>query len=230
MIRTKSVVFLNRMGIIYLKYRWIQEIYSVGYQMTEKEMKRLSRADLLEMLIDQSEELRRVKKRLRNAEAALREREIKIDNAGSIAEAALQLNNVFEAAQAACAQYTENLRALSERQTAINGELEREFSERMACRLSETERRCARLEAQTEDKCHRMIAEAQAEAQAYYTAVTGKIEKFFEESDSGGEHVQAPQQDEDRDYNRDYIIYEENEAAEGSADQPAEGGAGEGEI
>ena len=68
--------------------------------MTEKELRRLSRADLLEMLIAQSEELRDVKERLKSAEAILASRVIEINTAGSIAEASLRLNGVFEAAQA----------------------------------------------------------------------------------------------------------------------------------
>jgi len=67
--------------------------------MTEKELKRLSRADLLEMLIDQSKELRKTQKNLQKAKAELAKRKIAIDEAGSIAEAALRLNGIFEAAQ-----------------------------------------------------------------------------------------------------------------------------------
>ncbi len=76
--------------------------------MTEKELKRLSRADLLEMLIDQSKELQETREKLEKAEAQLKKREIAIRNAGSIAEASLILNGVFEAAQAACNEYMEN--------------------------------------------------------------------------------------------------------------------------
>ena len=83
--------------------------------MTEKELRRLSRADLLEMLIAQSEELREVKERLAAAEAALASRIIEINNAGSIAEASLHLNGVFEAAQAASAQNKESNRSLNNR-------------------------------------------------------------------------------------------------------------------
>ena len=62
--------------------------------MKEKELKRLSRADLLEMLIDQSKELQEVREKLQQAEAELEKREIAISNAGSIAEASLMLNGV----------------------------------------------------------------------------------------------------------------------------------------
>ena len=87
--------------------------------MTEKELRRLSRADLLEMLIDQSREMEILRQRLETAEAALARREIIIGSAGSIAEASLRLNGIFEAAQAACEQYIDNIRMLHDRQDAL---------------------------------------------------------------------------------------------------------------
>ena len=76
--------------------------------MKEKELKRLSRADLLEMLIDQSKELQEVRENLQQAEAELKKREIAISNAGSI-----------EAAQAACREYVENTHKYCERQEPV---------------------------------------------------------------------------------------------------------------
>ena len=82
--------------------------------MTEKEIRRLSRADLLEMLIDQTREMNELRTRLEAAEKELASRRIRLEQAGSIAEAALKLNGVFEAAQAACNQYLENIRLQGE--------------------------------------------------------------------------------------------------------------------
>ena len=116
--------------------------------MTEKELKKLSRADLLEMLIAQSEELRDVKQRLKSAEEALASRVIEINTAGSIAEASLRLNGVFEAAQAACQQYTENIRLLNERSQLICRQMKKESQEQAERLLEETRRRCAEMEAE----------------------------------------------------------------------------------
>ena len=58
--------------------------------MTDKELRRLSRSELLEMLIAQTEENSQLKIRLEQAEAQLRDRRIEIDKAGSLAEAAPQ--------------------------------------------------------------------------------------------------------------------------------------------
>ena len=87
--------------------------------MTDKELRRLSRSELLEMLIAQTEENDRLKIRLEQAEAQLRDRRIAIDKAGSLAEAALALNGVFQAAEAAAQQYLENIQRISGQQDAI---------------------------------------------------------------------------------------------------------------
>lgn len=65
--------------------------------MTDKELKRLSRAELLEMLLAQNEENERLKTELAQAQKALDDRRILIDECGTMAEAALKLNGVFDA-------------------------------------------------------------------------------------------------------------------------------------
>ena len=86
--------------------------------MTDKELKKLSRSELLELLIDQMKENEKLRLKLKKAYRQLRDRKIVMEQAGSIAEAALQLNGVFEAAQAAAEQYLESLQYLSREQEA----------------------------------------------------------------------------------------------------------------
>lgn len=81
--------------------------------MTEKELRRLSRAELLEMLLAQTEENERLRERLEQAEQALESRRIDIERAGSLAEASLELNQVFSAADQAARQYLENVQRLA---------------------------------------------------------------------------------------------------------------------
>ena len=59
--------------------------------MTHKELKKLSRRELLEILVAQSREIERLQKELKAANELLENREITIKDAGSIAEAALRL-------------------------------------------------------------------------------------------------------------------------------------------
>lgn len=121
--------------------------------MTEKELRRLSRADLLEMLIEQSVELQNVREKLAAAEAALASRVIEIDTAGSIAEASMRLNGVFEAAQAACEQYTQNIRLLNERTEMVCRRMEQESREKAEQLLEQTRKKCDAMEAEARRGC-----------------------------------------------------------------------------
>lgn len=85
--------------------------------MTDRELRKLSRADLLEMLLKESKENEKLRTQLEQAKEQLASRKIEIDTAGSIAEAALRLNGVFEAAEQAAAQYVENVRRMTEEGT-----------------------------------------------------------------------------------------------------------------
>ena len=82
--------------------------------MTDKELKRLKRAELLQLLLTQSREIDRLRNELEEANKKLNEREIRLEHSGSIAEAALSIRNVFEDAQAAAEVYLDNVRRKSE--------------------------------------------------------------------------------------------------------------------
>lgn len=77
--------------------------------MTAKELKRLRRSDLMEMLLELSKENQALRTQLYEAEKKLEDRMIMIADSGSLAEAALRLNRIFEDAQAACEQYEQNV-------------------------------------------------------------------------------------------------------------------------
>ena len=81
--------------------------------MTEKELRRLSRRELLEMLITRTMENERLTEELQQAQKELSDRKFIQEHAGSMAEAALQLNGVFEAADRAAKQYLENIRRMA---------------------------------------------------------------------------------------------------------------------
>lgn len=85
--------------------------------MTDRELRKLSRTDLLELLLEESRENERLRDQLRQANEELASRRIEINNAGSIAEAALRLNGVFQAAEQAAAQYLENIRRMAEEES-----------------------------------------------------------------------------------------------------------------
>ena len=79
-------------------------------QTTQNPLRKLSKLQLLELLAQQERELQALRKELEEKNAALEDRRIQIENAGSIADAALKINEVFEAAQKAADQYLESLK------------------------------------------------------------------------------------------------------------------------
>lgn len=84
--------------------------------MTDRELRKLSRADLLELLLKETQENERLRAELEEANKKLADRTILIENSGSLAEAALRMNGVFEAADRAVRQYLENVRRMAEEQ------------------------------------------------------------------------------------------------------------------
>lgn len=82
--------------------------------MTDKELRKLSRSELLEMLLIQSKEVERLKNELEEANRKLEDRRIILKESGSIAEAALKLNDIFEVAQRVADQYLESIKSLGE--------------------------------------------------------------------------------------------------------------------
>lgn len=86
--------------------------------MTGKELQKLSRRDLLELLVQQEQQKEELKARVAELEELLADRTVDIRNAGTMAEAMLTLNGVFERADAAASQYLDNIKRCSEEQQA----------------------------------------------------------------------------------------------------------------
>lgn len=83
--------------------------------MTDKQLQKLTRRQLLEILVEQGRRIEQLEAQLERANIQLLEKQIKIENAGSIAQAALVLTDIFEKAQQAADLYLENVKAMAER-------------------------------------------------------------------------------------------------------------------
>ena len=94
--------------------------------MTDKELHRLRRDDLLQILLNQQKQIEELTAALEARNKELEDRSITIQESGSIAEAALRLNGVFEKAQAAANQYLEQVRQNAEAQRREAEEIVRE--------------------------------------------------------------------------------------------------------
>ena len=75
-----------------------------------KEYKRLSRIDLLDLLVEESRKNQALEEEVQTLKKQLEDRRIILEESGSIVEAALRINEVFAAADAAAKEYLENVK------------------------------------------------------------------------------------------------------------------------
>ncbi|MBQ2995730.1 MAG: hypothetical protein IJE22_00650 [Oscillibacter sp.] len=78
--------------------------------MTEKELRKLNRYQLLELLVVQTRRAEELQKKLEELENTIQERDIRLSKLGSIAEASLQVSGIFEASQKAVDLYWDSVR------------------------------------------------------------------------------------------------------------------------
>ena len=81
-----------------------------GGFMEEKKIKKISKKELLEILLAQAKRIEELEKELNKTKTKLDSKKITIAESGSIAEASLKLNSIFEVAQEAADQYLTNVK------------------------------------------------------------------------------------------------------------------------
>lgn len=79
--------------------------------MTEKELRRLKRTDLYEIMLAQSEEIDKLREELATLKKQLEDKRILFEKMGTLAEASLALTDIFEEAQKAADLYLYNIKA-----------------------------------------------------------------------------------------------------------------------
>lgn len=150
------------------------------FEQTVESLKAQHQQDLEALREEHKEETAHLREELEQAKKSLEKREIALNEAGSIAVAALQINGVFEAAQAASQQYIENIRSLSDRQAAICAQRDVENRVEVERKLKEAEEKCAAMEYASKRKCEAMEQEAKQKSEAYWTEVSRRLQSFYE--------------------------------------------------
>ena len=126
----------------------------------------------------------------RTLQRQLEDKRIKIEKAGTLAEASLLLNGVVEATQAAATQYLDNLKDLEVRETVRCEEKEAQ-TKRQARRILEnaraecdelvrtTQEQCTAMEQQTRNACATMTDRARAEIDEHWEQLSDRLESFY---------------------------------------------------
>ena len=82
--------------------------------MTDKEFKRLSRAQLIDIIYQLQLQIDKLNEEKQALEGELKDKRLRLSNVGNIAEAALEMNDCFRSAQNAAEQYLNEIKAIRE--------------------------------------------------------------------------------------------------------------------
>ena len=129
--------------------------------MTDKEFKRLSRAQLIDIIYQLQLQVDELTEQKQALEKELADKRLRLHNAGNIADAALEINDCFRSVQNAAEQYLNEIKAIHE----------------------ETEAERQRILAQAQAEASAIIADAK-EAHTDYDSVIDEILKEYGQSHS----------------------------------------------
>ncbi len=127
-----------------------------GTYITDKEFKRLSRSQLIDIIYQlqlKQDELTAENEKLSKA---LSDKRLRVSKAGNIAEAALEIHNVMQAAQDAAAHYLEEIRIMR----------------------NETEEKCRRLLEKAQKDAGDIVAQAKKSNPSYNSELEEIMEEF----------------------------------------------------
>ena len=132
--------------------------------MTDKEFKRLSRPQLIDIIYQFQLQVEQLTEQNQKLERKLADKRLRLRNAGNIADAALEMNNCFRDAQNAAEQYLNEIKAI----------------------LEETEAERQRILAQAQAEAEAIIAGAKKTQSNYDSAIEAILKEFKQSHSDNG--------------------------------------------
>ena len=154
--------------------------------MADKELRHMSRGELVEIIY----ELKRRETELQESNQALKDqladRSLHIEQSGSIAEAAMELNQVFTAAQAAADQYLESVRLNCGSAEAMSEKILADARSQAETIVSEAHAKAAEITSaaeqtrrQVEAECTALKQKTEEETRARWDSFEKKVGELF---------------------------------------------------
>ena len=132
--------------------------------MTDKEFKRLSRAQLIDIIYQLQLINDKLNEEKQELERELADKRLRLDKAGNIAEAALEINNCFSSAQNAAEQYLNEIKTIRE----------------------ETEVERQRILAEAKAKAQAIVEDAKNTRDDYDSAMQAILKEFMQSHSGNG--------------------------------------------
>ena len=135
--------------------------------MTDKEFKNLSKAQLIDIIYQLQVQVDKLTEQKQKLDEALADKHIRINSAGSIADAALEINGCFRSAQNAAELYLAEIRKLRDSAQA----------DRMRI-LFEAENEAARMVSKAKEESQQLLSAAKKEAEEIVSSATRTKDEY----------------------------------------------------
>ena len=132
--------------------------------MTDKEFKRLSRSQLIDIIYQYQLQVDKLTEQNQELKRRLEDKRLRLRNAGNIADAALEMNNCFRSAQDAAEQYLNEIKTLRE----------------------EAEAECQRILAQAQAEAAAILGDAKKSQGDYDSAIEAILEEYGQSHSDNG--------------------------------------------
>ncbi|MCD8015557.1 MAG: hypothetical protein LUG99_20840 [Lachnospiraceae bacterium] len=157
--------------------------------MADKELRKMKRSELIEIIYALQEDEENYREENEALRGQLHEKVLRMDEAGSIAEAALSLNHIFENAQYAAGQYLESISKAKEEADTRCDQIIRDAGREGGQIVAK-----ARTDAQAildgaSMEADRIAAEAKEKAETMLTEARTEAEKMLDEARAGAERI-----------------------------------------
>jgi hypothetical protein len=148
--------------------------------MTDKDLKKLRREDLIEIILQLQENEQQLNGKLEEAQKQLNDKNLKISEAGSIAEAVAKLNGLFEAAQATADDYVAQVRL---KNADVEGKCDQmlvDAAQKSAQMVQEATLKSERLVQDAAEKADKLMTDAEAQADVQRKQVEDDSQRRWE--------------------------------------------------
>lgn len=125
--------------------------------MVSKELKKLSRRELVDIIYQMKKNEQQLHNQIATLQEMLQDKRMRISTAGSIAEAALSITDIFSSAQLAADQYLHEI----------------------SCMRQDAEMDCAKIIDGAKEKANRMISEAELHCSILSEQYQRECEKWY---------------------------------------------------
>ncbi len=149
--------------------------------MSGHDLKNLKRADLLDILEKIHEENEELKLQNQELLDEVENKRIWAKEIGSIAEASLQLNGVFHAAQEACDQYVENIKMILTQSKKKCTKMEKTAKQECDTMLQEAIKDCEAMREQTKQECTKMREDARRKYEEMISLATQRCDAIWKD-------------------------------------------------